>query len=192
MTLKQLCAKYYNNGWPDKDTVHSYIDIYEDLLAPYRTTAKNILEVGLFSGESLKMWEEYFADGIVSGIDISDTPHGGLADLRPMIEEGTHNIHIFDATNENEIKKRFGKVKFDVIIDDAAHSIEQQLELYEKWKSKLSPNGIYIIEDIQDIDKDRKKFENLNPDKTIGIIDLRHVKNRYDDVLVIIHPTINT
>ena len=53
-TLKELCAKYYDpkTGFSDRDTVHSYIEVYEEILAPYRKTAHNILESGLMSGES--------------------------------------------------------------------------------------------------------------------------------------------
>jgi hypothetical protein len=90
----------------DKGTVHSYLSVYEEILAPYRTTAKNILEIGLFNGASLLMWEQYFA-GAVFGIDCSETPHGGMADLRPLIKEGTHNIFICDAESREAIKNVF-------------------------------------------------------------------------------------
>ena len=49
-------------------------------------------------------------------------------------------------------------------------------------KEEVSKGGIYIIEDIQDIDKDRSKFEDLG----FTILDRRHIKNRYDDVLAYI------
>ena len=182
--LKELCAKYHKNGWPDRDTVHSYLEVYEERLAPYQHTAKNILEIGLMSGESLRMWAEYF-DGAVYGMDISVTPIDGVADLSKAIAEG-YNIRIGDASNPDDIKKFFNRKKFDVVIEDASHNIEQQLQIYSVLKKYMKKDSIYIIEDVQDIDNTRSLFENMEGIKKVEIIDRRRIKNRYDDVLVII------
>lgn len=189
MTLKEIHKKYERtvNGltWPDKDNVHSYIDIYAEQLAPYRTTAKNILEIGLMSGDSLRMWEEYFS-GTVHGMDCDIQPHGGLADLRPIMQEYNHHIYILDATDKKQVGRAFKGIKFDVIIEDAGHEITQQLTIYNNFKKHLSKGGIYIIEDIQDIDLHRKLFEQIDNEKTVFIFDRRRIKNRYDDVMVVI------
>lgn len=169
----------------DKGSVHSYIETYDKLLAPYKE-CRMMLEIGIFKGYSLRMWEYFFYNADVHGIDCDEQPHGGMADLRPLIAEGSHNIHIMDATNEVEVIKHFDEMKFDVIIEDAAHNIEQQLKLYSLYKNYLAPDGIYIIEDVQDIDNERAQFENIDPEKKVEIIDLRHIKGRYDDVLIII------
>lgn len=168
----------------DKGTVHSYIDVYEELFAPYRESAKRVLEVGLFWGYSLRMWEQYFRGAEVDGIDLSDTPHGGLADLRPMIAEGTHRIWLMDASDRGQVEQNFPGALFDVIVEDASHSLEHQLGIYANLRDHLSPGGIYVIEDIADIDRDRKYFEALHP--SVRIIDRRSVKDRFDDVLVVI------
>jgi cephalosporin hydroxylase len=185
-TLKELCSKYKIGGWPDKGDVHSYLEIYETLLAPYRDTAKNVIEIGLMSGESLRMWTEYFSKSTVYGMDITVKPIDGLADLTDAISEG-YNIKIGDAANPKDIKKYFKDIKFDVVIEDANHNIEQQLEIYRTLKPYLNAGSIYIIEDIQDIDSTRELFLNLDPNKNIQILDRRHIKNRYDDVLIIIN-----
>lgn len=169
----------------DKGDLHSYLSIYEDILAPYRATAKNILEIGLFNGASLLMWEQYF-EGKVYGIDCSEQPHGGMADLRPLINEGTHNIFIIDAENPLEVENNFKGIKFDVIIEDAGHHKEQQENIYATFKPYLNKGGIYIIEDIQDIDYNRRSFETIDSGKKVVIVDNREINNRYDDVLVII------
>lgn len=179
MTLQEIYLKYKRGDWPDKGSVHSYIDIYDQLLAPYRETAKSILEIGLMSGESLRMWADYFP-GNVYGIDCDLKPHGGLADLTQAIADGM-NIVIGDATNEADIRRFFAGMKFDVIIEDAGHSFDQQKEIYKVLKPYISKGGIYIIEDVQDIDTTKDYFQ------TIGeVIDLRNKKGRYDDVLIII------
>lgn len=184
-TLKEICKRNTVNGWPDKDTVHTYIDAYSELLKPYRGKC-SFLEIGLFSGQSLRMWEQYFDEGKVYGIDCSDQPIGGMQDLRPMIAEGTHNIIIMDGTNESDIEKNFKNIYFDVIIDDGSHELQHQLDSYKYFKSHLSKGSIYIIEDVQDIDSSRLVFENIDSEKKVTIFDRRDIKNRYDDVMIII------
>jgi hypothetical protein len=168
----------------DKGDLHSYVEVYEEILAPYRETAKNILEIGLFNGHSLRLWEEYFINADIYGIDCDEQPHGGMADLQPMIAEG-YKIVIGDAASPFDISKHFLGMKFDVVVEDANHNIEQQLEIYNNLKPYMNKGSIYIIEDIQDIDRHKWLFLSLSG-VTVEIIDRREIKQRYDDVLVII------
>lgn len=189
-SLQEIWQRLKEQGHEtDKGSVHSYLPVYEKLLAPYREAALNVLEIGIFNGASIRMWAEYFTKANIYGIDCSETPHDGMADLKPLIIEilnsepydklfNTH-VCIFNAEDEKEVEKRFKGTKFDVIIEDAGHEINQQLNLYSIWKHYLAEGGIYIIEDVQDIDKDRERFGD-------GIVvDLRGMKHRYDDVLII-------
>ena len=90
-TLKNIFETLQQQGFEtDKGTVHSYIDVYEDVLAPYRKTANKMLEIGVFKGNSLRMWENYFEWADVIGVDCHETPHDGMADLREMIKSGEH------------------------------------------------------------------------------------------------------
>lgn len=192
-TLEQIWRRLRDAGYEtDKGSVHSYLPVYEKLLAPYRETALNVLEIGLFNGNSLRMWAEYFTKAIIDGIDCSLTPHDGMGDLRPLlkdINEGLYPdtyIHIFNAEDEQEVNKRFKEVKFDVIIEDAGHEINQQLNLYSIWKEYLAKDGVYIIEDVQDIDKDEHLFHSFRINRELSIIDARKEKGRYDDVLIVV------
>lgn len=188
-TLEQIWQRLKDAGYEtDKGSIHSYIPVYEKLLEPYRETALNVLEIGLFNGNSMRMWCEYFTEAKIHGIDCSLTPHDGMADLKPLLYDinvkGGMNakVHIFDAENEQQAKEHFKKTKFDVIIDDAGHEINQQINLVNIWFPYLTKKGIYIIEDIQDIDKTGNLFAGIGG----HIIDRRSVKGRYDDVIVIL------
>ena len=46
MSLEQI---FYNSR-TDKNTVHSYLPLYEKLLISKKETAKNVLEVGILNG----------------------------------------------------------------------------------------------------------------------------------------------
>ncbi len=180
--LEQIYNEHKKGDWPDKNSTHSYIGVYEELLMPYRNTAKNILEIGLMSGESLRMWTEYFS-GDVYGMDCSETPIDGLADLRPIIAEG-FKVCIGDATSAADIDKFFEDIKFDVVIDDGNHITQCQVQTFEILKNKMNEGGMYIIEDISDIDNE--KFTYLLLHKNVHLVDLRKIKNRFDDVLAVI------
>lgn len=181
MTLQEIYNKHKVGDWPDKGSVHSYIEVYEEILAPYRHTAKNILEIGLMSGESLRMWTEYFKGSWVFGIDCDIRPVNGMADLTQAIADGL-NIVIGDASNPEVIENWFKGLKFDVVIEDANHSVEQQLQIYSVLKPYMNKGSIYIIEDIQNIDETKAIFNAIGGE----VIDRRQKKHRYDDVLVII------
>ena len=75
---------------------------------------------------------------------------------------------------------------FNVAIEDAGHSVDQQVAIYRNFRPHLSPGGIYIIEDVQDLDATRHVFKTLDAGKRIEILDLRCRKGRYDDVLVVV------
>ena len=61
-TLNELV----NNKHTDKNTIHSYLNLYENLLSSKKYTAKNILEIGIGypggNGGSIKMWNDYFVN----------------------------------------------------------------------------------------------------------------------------------
>ena len=47
----------------------------------------------------------------------------------------------------------------------------------------MKPNGIYIIEDVNNLDSTIDTYKKLH--NNVEIIDNRHIKNRVDDVLVV-------
>lgn len=186
--MKSLAEIYERYKSPashgDKGTVHSYIEPYSHLLAPFRRSGVRVLEIGILSGLSLLMWEEYFSSGRVTGVDLNDHPLDTF-DLRPLIYAG-HDIRLLDATSREQIDAHFGDEQFDVVIDDASHVLEHQLATYGHFRHRMKPGSLYVIEDVADLDRVRGKFEAIDPERQVQIIDLRPAKNRFDDVLVVI------
>jgi trans-aconitate methyltransferase len=175
-TLNEIYQKYqFPEGHGDKGTAHTYITEYQRLLQPYRNNS-TVLEIGLCMGESLLMWEEYFINSKVFGVDISSKF------LEELMKDGKHNIIIADATKKT-ILEYFSKETFDVIIDDGSHLLEDQVNTFKLFKEKMNPGGTFIIEDVGNIDYSKDVFTSLH-DK-IEIIDNRHIKRRNDDVLVV-------
>jgi len=76
--------------------------------------------------------------------------------------------------------------RLTLCLGSLAQALEHQLAIYRNFKEHIAPGGIYIIEDIADIDKTRPLFERIDPAKQVRILDRRNVKGRFDDVLVVI------
>ena len=175
-TLNEIYLNYKSpEGHGDKGTAHTYIDEYEKLLDQYRQNS-TVLEIGICRGESLKMWVEYFINSKVYGIDITDVY------IKDLIEENKYNIIIGNACSE-DILKQLNNLTFDVIIDDGSHLINDQISSFNILKNIMKPNGIYIIEDVNNLDSTIDRYKELH--NNVEIIDNRHIKNRVDDVLVI-------
>ena len=62
--------KIVDNSRTDKNTIHSYLSLYQKLLITKKETAKNVLEVGIYNGGSIKLWSDYFTNANVYGLDI--------------------------------------------------------------------------------------------------------------------------
>jgi cephalosporin hydroxylase len=188
-SLSLLYCRYDNStepaaGWGDKGTTHSFIEVYQEILRPYADLPGNVLEIGILNGTSLLMWEKYFANANVYGADCTWTPLDKY-DLRPLAAAG-HRVRILNCSDPADVEKHFGGMTFNVIIEDAAHDIGSQLAIYRNFRDRLSQGGIYVIEDVQDIDTTRSLFEKIDPERQVTIYDRRHVKRRFDDVMVVI------
>jgi SAM-dependent methyltransferase len=175
-SLNEIYVNYQSpEGHGDKGTAHTYINEYEKLLDQYRENS-TVLEIGICRGESLKMWDEYFINSKVYGIDITDQH------IKDLISENKYNIIIGNACSK-DILKQLNNLSFDVIIDDGSHLINDQVNSFNILKNIMNPNGIYIIEDVNNIDSTKDKLTKLHDN--VEIIDNRHIKNRIDDVLVV-------
>lgn len=159
----------------DKGTLHSYIEnFYNNEFTDKRYLNMNILEIGVYEGHSISLFSEWFINSKVIGIDNK---------IRFNWDELTNVQLIKSDGYNNDIVNYFPDKYFDYIIDDGPHTIVTQMFAIKEWSKKLKDGGTLIIEDIQNINQFKSVVENL--DKELEYIDLRHVKNRYDDVLVI-------
>lgn len=166
----------------DKGTAHSYLEVYEELFAPLREEPLLILEIGVSFGDSLKLWDAYFPNAKVWGCD---NDPGSYKDERVLS---------IDATDQQAVLKAFGPIQFDLIIEDASHRIWDQVAIYRNFRDRLTPGGLYVIEDIADLDTpprigntpNRETYLGLDPSRKIELVDRRSIHNRWDDVLLII------
>jgi hypothetical protein len=197
ITLTDIVEKYDINGddkdgGTDKNTSHSYFDVYEELLSPYKDKKGSILEIGVYRGGSLLLWSDYFKNFEICGLEVIDR----VGDkVRNSLDSNRVNFSLIDAYNTDCITFLNEKYEngFDVIIDDGPHTLETQLTFIELYLDILKPDGVLIIEDVQRIE-DVSEFISKIPNSDVFDYeyipyDLRNVKGRYDDILFVIKKT---
>jgi len=183
MSLEEIA----DNNRTDKNTIHSYLPLYEKLLINKKDTAKNVLEIGICYGGSIKLWSDYFTNANVYGLDIMDIDNvwdeiKNKQNIKLYTSTDAYDINFFTTNFLNK------HIKFDFMLDNGLHTLESMISFISLYSQVMTDDGILIIEDIQSwgwIDILIKQVpEHLH--KFITIYDLRPNKNRYDDIVFII------
>lgn len=129
-----------------KDEAHAYTEFYNDIFEQYKNTGKkiNILEIGVDTGASLKMFNMFFdynCEIYALDIDLSKNTYQA---------ENVHLYHV-NQNNKQEIENflaNINNIKFDIILDDGSHQLEHQIHSLLYLYKSLSETGIYILEDL--------------------------------------------
>ncbi len=154
--LCELARKYGTDkgGWHTaRGTCHNYTPTYHSLLKKRRLDVRNVLEIGIDHGASLRMWEEYFPNAAIVGIDNNrDTIFN---------KEGSRIVCLqVNQIDGFELNRLPGP--FDLIVDDGSHVTEHQIYSANHLKQHLKSDGFYVIEDI---------FEDCKPASVLDHID---------------------
>ena len=162
----------------DKGTTHSYLPIYQKEFEEFQDSQVSILEIGVWQGASLHLWDKYFVNArVIAGLDIDlNNIH------KPFL---TEKIKLFqgNATNFRDIDAmmdKLGDIQFDFIIDDGSHVLGDQLVTMKYLWPYLRSGGSYFIEDIQNPANDIPIFQQSD----CIIHDVRPAKGRYDDIII--------
>jgi methylase of polypeptide subunit release factors len=187
MSLEELV----DNRITDKNTVHSYLPLYEHLLKSKKESAKNVLEIGIgdggqgiTNGGSILLWHKYFKNATIYALDICPLEFvwDGIKNNDKIILHTSS-----DAYNEEFFNTHFlnNNIQFDFMLDDGPHSLESMKTFIKLYSQIMTEDGILIIEDVQSWDW-IEILVNEVPDhlkKYVKIYDLRQIKNRYDDIV---------
>ena len=154
LTLLDIQTVFEKYG-TDKARHKNYANFYSELFNKY--TPKTILEFGVWKGESLLAWSELFPDSMITGVDLfppiyycdNSCGKGGVhlvnKDQCVPYSKLINNPNIkFIQGDSREIS--FDS-KFDLIIDDAEHTLEQQIGVL-KHLGNLTDDGSMVIEDV--------------------------------------------
>ena len=180
MSLEEIV----DNSRTDKNECHSYLPLYQTLLESKKETAKNVLEVGICKGGSIKLWNDFFTNATVYGLDIIDNNSvwEGIKNNEKIILYTSTDAYDNDFFTTHFLNKN---IKFDFMLDDGPHTIESMKQFIRMYLQLMTDDGILIIEDVQswdwidilkaEVPDDLKKF--------VKSYDLRANKHRYDDIV---------
>lgn len=169
-----------NKNISKREILNNYTPLYQKLFSKKRNDYKLVFEVGLGSnnldipsnmgsngkpGASLYMWKAYFPNAEIFGADV---------DKRILFNEDRIKTYFVDQYSSESIKKMWRDINrknFDIIIDDGIHDYKGNINFFENSIEYLKKDGVYIIEDVNNIyvDNFRKYFSDLDYD--VEIID---------------------
>lgn len=138
MTLDEIGVRL---GTDKSSKRHDFLETYERHLSRFCDSATSVLEIGVFNGASLRMWEEFFREAQIVGVDV-----------KPEAVEhqvGRVRVEIGNAGSVpflREVAERHGP--FDVIVDDGSHLWDHQQIAFRILWPFLKPGGVFVIEDI--------------------------------------------
>jgi len=121
---------------------HGYTDTYYKLFANEKYEYQDVCEIGVQSGASHLMWEEFFPNATIYGIDLGTDP------LYKNVSRNRIKVLIADQSDENTILEYFKNITFNVVIDVGSHLCKHHQQTFRFLWPKVKSGGYYIIEDL--------------------------------------------
>ena len=119
-----------------------YFDVYERYGSSFRNKDVHFLEIGIYKGGSLDMWQSFLgSQATIYGVDIDPS-------VKSFEQEG-YIIYIGDQSDKVFLESLKEQVPpLDIIIDDGGHYPQQQIRSFISLFPHVKDNGIYIVEDV--------------------------------------------
>jgi len=159
----------------DKGTSHSYIEVYDRLFAGLPGKGAVLLEVGVASGKSLLMWEEFLVNGRVHGIDRIPMP-------AVLSGHAAISYAQMDAYDEAVLSAFASDKEFDAVVEDGSHVFEDQAVAVRLLLPRVKPCGILVVEDVTPFEN-AARLAGMFPGGEV--IDMRANRRDSDDVMVV-------
>lgn len=140
----------FNRRGCDKAVKHKYHKVYEKYMEGCRNDPVNILEVGVFKGNSIEAWLDYFPNATIYGVDIFVRVQ---PENIPVLKDPRVKWAVCDSTDAAKASTLWPDVQFDFIIDDGLHTPRANKATFDNLVGKLADGGVFLIEDVFPIDR---------------------------------------
>jgi hypothetical protein len=120
---------------------HGYMEAYTPVFNSI-VHCERVLEIGIWDGDSLKMFNTIFPDAMVYGMDIVDSKQYRTDKISTHVGDQESRIDL-----ERVYRESGGKL-FDLILDDGGHTMKQQQTTFGYMFQYVKPGGYFIIEDL--------------------------------------------
>ena len=137
--LADIASKYDT----DKAVHTHYLRNYEHYFGELRDRPVRLLELGIKEGGSLLLWRDYFARGLIVGLDIEPV----------QLDDPTGRVRTYQGAQQDtalldRIAREHAPAGFDIIIDDCAHiGVLARASFWHLFDQHLKSGGVYVIED---------------------------------------------
>jgi len=135
----------------DKHTKPDFVSAYSRHLLPYaRGAGFNLLEIGIFRGESLATWSVLLPLARITGLDGNLEPFRANFDAltaQGAFPKGRPRELLGFSTDVSGPVTRVEDASVDVLIDDGCHLLRCMLDNIPLWMPKVRQDGLYIVED---------------------------------------------
>ena len=150
-----MTDEYYNRGtdWSQLDLEEigrrsntdkyrqGYLPHYEKHLKKHRQDAINIVELGVRSGQSLLMWQRYFPQATVWGVDIDPACM--------EFHDPEHRVHVLIADQRDAHTLLHNlPTTAQLVLDDASHLTQWSMKSFDILWPSVDWGGLYVVEDI--------------------------------------------
>ena len=135
MTLNEFAIAF---GTDKSSKVHNFTKHYENYFELMRNQPVKLLEIGVQSGASLRMWKHYFPKAEIYGLDFYDLS---------VMEEDRIKIYKGEQNDWDLLDRVILSGPFDIVIDDGSHQNPDIMSSFEYLFPRMKPGGIYVIED---------------------------------------------
>ena len=123
-----------------------YYPIYDRYFAPFYGRPCTVLEIGIADGGSLALWRHLFGpQARIAGLDRNP------ACPRDALEALGFPVFLGFQESPSDLAKVYDSLgSLDVVIDDGSHVDAHIKASFDFLYPRLSPKGVYLIEDIHD------------------------------------------
>ena len=187
---KHHMSKFQSNKFIYKSTNNIYFKLYDTLFSSIRKLAKHVLEIGKIYEGNMKLLRDFIPNAYIYGVE------SYKLNFKNSQIKNDHNIRLFenkDGYDDAFIKNTFkdNNIKFDLMIHACHDTLEQNIDILNKYVPLLSHIGIFIIEGIKDINWCNSLINSVPMFiNKIKVYDMRENNNSPHDTLFVINKNI--
>jgi len=120
---------------------HGYVRHYEEVFGSVRDRVQSVLEIGVDSGDSLRMWRDWLPSAQIIGID--NRAHSCVNEQRIRTIKGEQqDLQLVP------LLRAAAPGGFDIVIDDGSHQSAHQIASFTNLFPLVKRGGWYVIEDL--------------------------------------------
>ena len=139
MSLEKCYVETANRT--DKYDLGYITEFYDSLFSPIQNDVKKVLEIGIYDGDSVILWNDFFVNAEIHCADIAK---------RKDLSSYSRIFPVYANAYDTNFVAQFEKESFDIVIDDGPHTYDSMVFSLNHYLNLVKSGGLFILEDIVD------------------------------------------